>query len=93
MKIVNSLITPRGDMWKIAGYSSPRKKGAPIYRLIRMSDGARVRVQSNKLYWLDLPKRVIEYLDCVPIGTNEMAFGRGATLNDDREKVGYYKNV
>jgi len=89
MRIDNSVTTLRGDEWRVAGYSSPRTKGAPIYRLIRTRDGARVRLYSNKLYWLSVSRQTIAELDDIATGTDERANGSGAaSLASDRRRVG-----
>jgi len=89
MRIDDSVTTPRGDEWRVAGYSSPRVRGAGIYRLVRTRDGARVRLQSNKLFWLSVSRQTVAELDGVATGTDERANGGGAaSLASDRRRVG-----
>lgn len=84
----------KGELWKIAGYSNPRSRThGPVYRLIRMSDGARVRIMSNKFYRFACGKDRFDSETNVPTGHDERAHGgNSAKIEDDHVKVGYSKS-
>ena len=91
MRIDKQMIDNQNCEWRIAGYTSPRIRDcASTYRLVRMTDGARVRVYSNKLYWLDISRATLQAITDTPTGTNERACGGGAAkLETDRARVGF----
>lgn len=91
MKINQTFTDSRGDLWTIAGYTNPREmRHGGDYRLIRMRDGARIRVRSNKFCGLDVGRDRIERETNVPDDYNEVVLGNGAKkLSDDHLAVGY----
>lgn len=91
MIIEKTYIDKNGNEWKRAGYASPRRKDhPPVYRYIRMSDGARVRIPSTKLYCCQLSRANADDWFDVPTGTDEKADGGGAaTIDYDHMRVGF----
>jgi hypothetical protein len=81
----------RGDEWRLAGYSSPRRRRNPtVYRFIRMADGARVRIPSTKFYCCQISRDAARDWFDVPTGTDEKAHGPGAaSIEEDWRRVGY----
>lgn len=94
MKIDKSVFDGTGIEWRVAGYSSPRiRNHAPVYRLIRMTDGSRVRVKSHKMYWLEVSRNLLDVvLPNINLDTNMTVRGGGArSIEWDWDRVGFKK--
>ena len=79
--------SPDGQTWVRVGYATPRvRTSGGVYRYVRVSDGARIRVPSNKFYECNVSRVNWENWTSVPRGHDESVIGGGAALlvNDRR---------
>ncbi len=78
--------SPDGKRWIRVGYASPRvRTSGGVYRYVRLCDGARIRVPSNKFYECNVSRRNWAAWTSVPSGYDETVDGGGAArLVDDR---------
>ncbi len=73
--------SPNGDTWVQVGYSSPRvRTQGPVYRYMRVTDGARIRVPSNKFFTCNVSRKNWAAWTSVPSGHDETVAGGGAAL-------------
>ena len=80
--------SPDGSTWIRVGYSSPRIKSGAVYRYVRTSDGARIRIPSTKFYACAVSQRNWANWTDVPTGHDESVRGSGAmSLETDRARM------
>jgi hypothetical protein len=71
--------SPDGAIWVCVGYSPPRRRDrGGVYRYIRASDGARIRIPSNKFFECNISRANWKEWTAVLKGHNETVSGGGA---------------